>query len=156
MFEVVEAITHSDGSARYRLEPWPDRHAVRSIRTYDAASETGRPLVKAGYRKSILRRLLAIVFSPLLGHLPGPVQEHMESEFGAPALAMTIVSALPLCTGHGLLLAGGRKLIAIMRSTWRIAPIRAWSTNSIIHHCVSIFVLRPSCRTGLSVRYPAL
>jgi hypothetical protein len=96
LFEVVEAITHPDGSVRYRLELWPDRHAVRSILTYDAASETGRPLVKAGYRKSILRRILAIVFSPLLGHLPGRVQEHMESEFGAPALAMTIVSALPL------------------------------------------------------------
>jgi hypothetical protein len=96
LFEVVEAITHPDGSVRYRLEPWPDRHAVRSIRTYDAASETGRPLVKASIKKNVLRRRLAIVFSPLLGHLPGPVQEHMESEFGAPALAMTIVSALPL------------------------------------------------------------
>jgi hypothetical protein len=96
LFEVVDAISHPDGSVRYRLEPWPDRHAVRSIRTYDAASEAGRPLVAASHKKNILRRRLAILFSPLLGHLPGRVQEQMESEFGAPAIAMTVVSALPL------------------------------------------------------------
>jgi hypothetical protein len=96
LFEVVDAISHPDGSVRYRLEPWPDRHAVRSIRTYDAASEAGRPLVAAVQKRNILRRRLAILFSPLLGHLPGPVQEHMESAFGAPAIAMTVVSALPL------------------------------------------------------------
>jgi hypothetical protein len=96
LFEVVEAVSHPDGSVRYRLEIWPDRHAVRNIQTYDAASETARPLIVARRRKSIARRRLAILFSPLLGHLPGRVQEHMESDFGAPALAMTIVSALPL------------------------------------------------------------
>ena len=96
LFEVVEAISHPDGNVRYRLEPWPDRHAVRSIETYDAASETARPLIEANHRKSVLLRRLAILFSPVLGHLPGPVQERMESEFGAPARAMTIVSALPL------------------------------------------------------------
>ena len=96
LFEVVESISHPDGSVRYRLEPWPDRHAVRSIQTYDAASEAALPLVAKSRKRSIHRRRLAILFSPLLGHLPGPVQEHMESEFGAPALAMTIASALPL------------------------------------------------------------
>ncbi len=96
LFEVVEAHSHPDGSVRYRLETWPDRHAVRSIQTYDAASEAGRSLVQANRKGSIARRRLAILLSPLLGHLPGPVQEHMESEFGAPALVMTIVSALPL------------------------------------------------------------
>ncbi len=96
LFEVVEAFSHPDGSVRYRLEIWPDRHAVRFIQTYNAASEANRPLVVASRKKSIARRRLAILFSPLLGHLPGPVQEHMESEFGAPALAMTVISALPL------------------------------------------------------------
>ena len=96
LFEVVEAHSQLDGSVRYRLEAWPDRHAVRSIQTYDAASETGRPSSRRAASEASLRRRLAILLSPLLGHLPGPVQEHMESEFGAPALAMTIVSALPL------------------------------------------------------------
>jgi hypothetical protein len=96
LFEVVEAVSHLDGTTRYRLEPWPDRHAVRSIQTYDEGSEAGRPRQRALDRQSIARRRLAIVFAPLLGHLPGPVQEAMESEFGAPAVGMTIASALPL------------------------------------------------------------
>ena len=96
LFEVVEAVAHPDGTVRYRMEPWPDRHAVRTIETYDDASETARPLVVASHKRSIVRRRLAILFSPLLGHLPGRVQERMESEFGAPAIAMTIASALPL------------------------------------------------------------
>jgi hypothetical protein len=96
LFEVVEAVSHPDGTTRYRLEPWPDRHAVRSIETYDEGSEAGRPRQRALDRRSIAHRRLAIVFAPLLGHLPGPVQERMESEFGAPAVGMTIASALPL------------------------------------------------------------
>jgi hypothetical protein len=96
LFEVVDAITHADGSVRYRLEPWPDRHAVRSITTYDAATEEARGQELAGRRRDIRRRWLAIFLSPLLGHVPGPVQKRMEGDFGAPAVAMTMASALPL------------------------------------------------------------
>jgi hypothetical protein len=95
LFEVVEAVANP-GSVRYRLEPWPDRHTVRAIETYDEKTETGRETVRAEHAQNISRRRLAILFSPLLGHLPGSVQERMESEFGAPAVVMTIVSALPL------------------------------------------------------------
>jgi hypothetical protein len=122
LFEVVEAVSHPDGTTRYRIEPWPDRHAVRSIQTYDEGSEADRPRQRALDRQSIARRRLAIVFAPLLGHLPGPVQARMESEFGAPAVGMTIASALPLFAlgivsllfslasayGAGLFGAGGR------------------------------------------------
>jgi hypothetical protein len=96
VFEVVEAISHPDGPTRYRLEPWPDRHAVRSIQTYDEGSEAHRPRERARQERSITKRRLTIILAPLLGHLPGPVQARMESEFGAPAVAMTIASALPL------------------------------------------------------------
>ena len=96
LFEVVEAVAHPDGTTRYRLEPWPDRHAVRAIETYDSGSEAGRRQQRVEYRKSVTRRRLAILLSPLLGHLPGAVQDRMESDFGAPAVAMTVVSALPL------------------------------------------------------------
>ncbi len=96
LFEVVETLSQPDGSTRYRLEPWPDRHAVRAIRTYDEPSEAERPLERARHRRSIAKRRLAILFAPILGHLPGPVQARMESEFGAPAIGMTIASALPL------------------------------------------------------------
>ena len=96
LFEVVEALTQSDGTVRYRLEPWADRHIVRAIEAYDESSDAGREAVRAGYARNVARRRLAILLSPLLGHLPGAVQDRMESEFGAPAVAMTIVSALPL------------------------------------------------------------
>jgi hypothetical protein len=96
LFEVVEAISHPDGTTRYRLEPWPDRHAVRSIQTYDEGNEAHRPRERARKKRSITKRRLTIILAPLLGHLPGPVQARMESEFGAPAVAMTIASALPL------------------------------------------------------------
>jgi hypothetical protein len=96
IFEVVEAIAAPDGTQRYRLEPWPDRHAIRAIETYDAASPDKPSRVRAGYRKSVAKRRLSILFAPILGHLPGAVQLRMESEFGAPAFGMTISSALPL------------------------------------------------------------
>jgi len=96
LYEVVEAQARADGTVGYRLESWPDRHAVRAIETYDAGSEAGRAATLSGYAKSVSRRRIAIVFAPLLGHLPGPVQDRMESEFGAPAVAMTVASALPL------------------------------------------------------------
>lgn len=96
LFEVVEAVARADGSIGYRLEPWPDRHAVRTIQTYDEGSEAGRKAARRELGKKVRRRRISILLSPLLGHLPGAVQETMESEFGAPAVAMTIVSALPL------------------------------------------------------------
>ena len=96
IFEVVEALAGADGTQRYRLEPWPDRHAIRAVQAYDATSRERRSRERAGYRKSVAKRRLAILFAPILGHLPGPVQSRMESEFGAPAFGMTIASALPL------------------------------------------------------------
>ena len=96
LYEVVDAVTGPNGEVRYRLEPWPDRHAVRAIQTYDGESEARRKAEPSVHWKSVRRRRLAILLSPLLGHLPGPVQDRMESEFGAPAVAMTAISALPL------------------------------------------------------------
>ena len=96
IFEVVEALAGADGTQRYRLEPWPDRHAIRVVQAYDATSRQRRSEVRAGYRKSVAKRRLAILFAPILGHLPGAVQTRMESEFGAPAVGMTMASALPL------------------------------------------------------------
>lgn len=96
VFEVVEVLAGADGTQRYRLEPWPDRHAIRGIQEYDATSRERRSRERAGYRRSIAKRRLAILFAPVLGHLPGPVQARMESEFGAPAFGMTVASALPL------------------------------------------------------------
>jgi hypothetical protein len=96
IFEVVEALAAADGAQRYRLEPWPDRHAIRAIETYDASSPDRRSRERAGNRRNVARRRWAILFAPILGHLPGAVQHRMEVEFGAPAFGMTVASALPL------------------------------------------------------------
>jgi hypothetical protein len=96
VFEVLEVRPLPDGAMRYKLAPWDFRHTIRVLEPYDASSERGRVQDHSGRRDSIGKRRLAILFSPFLGHLPGPVQERMESDFGAPAFAMTIVSALPL------------------------------------------------------------
>src|SRR5262245_26642284 len=70
LFEVVEAIAEPDGNTRYRLEPWADRHIVRAIEAYDERSDAGREEVRAGHERDVIRRRLAILFSPILGHLP--------------------------------------------------------------------------------------
>jgi len=91
----VEAQPLPGGGTRYRLAPWDARNAIRTIEAYDARSEAARAGVRAFRRDAVRHRRLAILFSPILGHAPGRVQKAMESEFGAPAAAMTIVSAIP-------------------------------------------------------------
>lgn len=95
IFEVLEAAALPDGGTRYRLAPWQDRHAIRRIETYDASSEAARAAERNRRGSSIRRRRLALLLAPLLGHLPGAMQKQMELDFGAPAIAMTILSALP-------------------------------------------------------------
>ncbi len=96
VFEVLQAEALREGGVRYTLAPWEERHAIRVIEAYDEASEQARSQVRVNREAGIWKRRLSILFSPLLGHLPGWLQERMESEFGAPAVAMTVVSALPL------------------------------------------------------------
>lgn len=96
VFEVVRAEPQADGAMRYRLEPWPEAHAIRRMERYDAPSELARGEERLDRRERLRRRRLSILLAPLAGLLPGEEQKRMEGEFGAPALAMTISSALPL------------------------------------------------------------
>lgn len=96
IFEVAAADPQADGGTRYRLEPWDDRHAIRVVHPYDEASEAARGQEQTSRARSGDKRLLSILFSPILGHLPGAVQHRMETEFGAPARGMTVISALPV------------------------------------------------------------
>ena len=96
IFEVLQAEHLQDGGVRYRLGPWPDGHAIRRLEQYDEASERARDTEQTDRRDGVRKRRLSILLAPLAGLLPGATQKEMESEFGAPALAMTISSALPL------------------------------------------------------------
>lgn len=96
VFEVVQVESLPDGETRYSLAPWREDFAIRSLERYDAASEEAREAERRWRKNARRKRLLAIGLSPVLGHLPGTVQESMEREFGAPANLMTVASALPL------------------------------------------------------------
>jgi hypothetical protein len=96
VYEVRDAIPASDSSIRYRLAPWEDRHAIRRMERYDAASEEIREIERRDRRLDHEKRRLTILLAPLAGLLPRDVQKRMERDFGAPAIAMTIASAAPL------------------------------------------------------------
>jgi hypothetical protein len=96
VFEVVERRPGPAGGVEYVLAPWRDDLAIRSLERYDESSERERTRERAWRVASIRKRRLAVLLSPILGHLPGQVQARMEFEFGAPAITMTVVSALPL------------------------------------------------------------
>lgn len=96
VFEVVAAEPLPDGGARYALAPWREDLAIRSLERYDAASEVERAAERRRSAAEPGKRRIALLLSPLLGHLPGAVQESMEHELGLSATRMTVVSAVPL------------------------------------------------------------
>lgn len=96
VFEVRGAEPLPGGGVRYRLAPWTEGHAIRRLERYDEASEGARAGEQESRRGGLRRRRFAVLFAPFAGLLPGAVQKDMESEFGAPAIAMTISSAAPL------------------------------------------------------------
>ena len=96
VYEVRDAVPDADGSIRYRLRPWDDRHAIRRMERYDAVTEEIREIERRDRRRDLEKRRLSILLAPLAGFLPRDVQKRMERDFGAPAIAMTIASAAPL------------------------------------------------------------
>jgi hypothetical protein len=95
VFEVRAAEPLADGGMRYRLTPWEEGQAIRRFERYDAEAEKARETARQDLASGIRKRRWSIALALLAGHLPGSVQKRMEHEFGAPAAAMTIWSALP-------------------------------------------------------------
>ena len=96
VYEVRDAIPAADGSIRYRLAPWEDRHAIRRMERYDAVTEEIREIERRDLHRDHEKRRLTILLAPFAGLLPRDVQKRMERDFGAPAVALTISSAAPL------------------------------------------------------------
>lgn len=94
-FEVIEAAATQSGGVRYVLAEWREDHTIRTFEHYDAATEALRiadhDRARRQRRTSVLSRLSGI----LLGHLPAPVQIHLENELGVRATRMTLLSCLP-------------------------------------------------------------
>lgn len=96
LFEVRTAEPLAEGGMRYRLAPWEDGQAIRRFERYDDDTERAREAERQERADGIRKRRRSILLAPLAGLLPGAVQKKMETDFGAPAVAMTIASAIPL------------------------------------------------------------
>jgi hypothetical protein len=96
IYEVLAAEPRPDGTIRYRLAPWEEGQAIRSFERYDDEAERKRFAAREDMEAGARKRRRSLALAPLAGLLPGSVQKGMERDFGAPALAMTISSALPL------------------------------------------------------------
>ena len=96
LWEVTSAVELPGGGVRYELQRWDERHTARHVETYDEESEERLARARLVDSKRGAGWLLALLFSPLLGHLPSARQQWIENETAFPAPAMTIVSAVPL------------------------------------------------------------
>lgn len=94
-FEVVRADSLGAG-VRYQLLPWDDANAIRTMESYDEASERARAERRAADASRGTRRKLTLWLSLVLGDLPAAMQEEMESEYGVSASRLTLISIIPL------------------------------------------------------------
>jgi hypothetical protein len=78
------------------LAPWGDGDVIGSFEDYSALAEEASNRARRDEAARRRRRRLAVALAPLTGLLPASVQERMELEWDAPALAMTLASAIPL------------------------------------------------------------
>lgn len=105
-WEVVAAGDTPGGGAWYELAPWDDRHAIRLVLSYDEASESGRTKDRRDLERRRVGRVVALLLSPVVGLLPGHVQERLEVEAGVRGTTLTLASIpAPLAVGVAALLA---------------------------------------------------
>jgi hypothetical protein len=95
LFEVEDIETREDGSLMYTLARWDERHAIRVITAYDAATEAGRIEEKRATTRRVEGRTVLLLASPFVGCLPAAVQERLEHEYNVRGSTMSLVSALP-------------------------------------------------------------
>jgi hypothetical protein len=95
-FWEVRLVEEGEGVVRYGLAPWDDRHVFRAVSEYSEAAEGVRRAERAELASMTKKRRLSLALALLAGHLPGPVQQRMEQDFGAPAARLTMISAFPL------------------------------------------------------------
>ncbi len=100
LWEVVAAGDAPAGGAWYELAPWDDQHAIRLVLPYDEASEAGRAEDRRDVERRRIGRVVVLLLSPVVGLLPGHVQERLEVELGVRATRLTLASIpLPFCVG---------------------------------------------------------
>ena len=95
-FEVLEVRTAGGAAVQYVLALWDDRHAMRVVEAYSVEAEADREAGRADAARRSDHHVYAHLAAPLLGCLPGHVQERLEREVNVPAVRLSLASALPL------------------------------------------------------------
>ena len=95
-FEVLEVQARGGAAVRYVLAPWDERHAMRVVEAYSAEAEAARGRERADAARRSDRHVGILLAAPLVGSLPGHVQEFFEREYNVPARLLSLASALPL------------------------------------------------------------
>jgi hypothetical protein len=108
LFEVEDLEARADGGVTYALRPWDERHAIRVVATYSPETEAGRSLERRDARRRVEGHTAVLLLSPLLGCLPGDVQERLENEYNVRASWMSLASALPLFLFGGFCVVAAR------------------------------------------------
>ncbi len=105
LWEVVSASDLPGGGVRYELSPWDDRNAIRVLLPYDGTSESEREADARDLGRRRAAGWLALALSPVVGLLPGRVQERLGTELGLDARILSIASIpIPLAAGTWALL----------------------------------------------------
>ncbi len=96
LFEVEDFESRGDGSVTYTLRPWDERHAIRVVATYSPEAEDARSAERRDARRRVEGHAGILLLAPVLGCLPGHVQERLENEYNVRASWMSLASAIPL------------------------------------------------------------
>ena len=105
LWEVVSASELPDGGVSYDLAPWDERDAIRVLLPYDETSEAEREADRRDLGRRRGARALVLFLSPVVGLLPGCVQERLGTELGLEPTTLSLASIpAPLAAGTYALL----------------------------------------------------
>jgi|GEM_PF-388841 len=94
-YEVVEIDRNNSGRVRYVLEPWKEQNVIRVVEHYDEAHESERQRNHQQKLQNSKKAKIITLLGFIYGHLPAAAQNEIESEYGVPALRLTIFSTIP-------------------------------------------------------------
>jgi len=123
-FEAVARMATPEGS-RWVLRPWPENEAMRTVTRLDDEAVGAARHRAAEERGARLRRLMTLPLLPVLGLVPGEMQERWRLDWGHPTEAAVLLSTLlELAVGSvGLLQA---MVMVAGSGEWLLPPWLQW------------------------------
>jgi hypothetical protein len=105
LWEVVAAKGIPESGVDYELAPWDGQHAIRVLLPYDETSEAERSADARDVDRRRAAGWLTLLLAPIVGLLPGRIQERLEVELGIRATTLTLASVfVPMAAGTYALL----------------------------------------------------